>query len=202
MEGEHYDFEPQIDGSLKVEKGDTAEKLLKEYGLVVTNPNFEFKEGNKIIPKTKITSAINESKGVTAAHVIGGEKPSSENRDKYMCEECVLMSAYGLDITPKNASRFDLKNKPYLKDFVEVNSFDELDYSTGFVYMKTKNGMEHFATKYGKSNKGIEYVFSKEGTSSKPAVYTLKEAIEIHQTISGSAIETVKFYKFKPNGKK
>ncbi len=35
-----------------------------------------------------------------------------------------------------------------------------------------------------------------------PAVYTLKEAIEIHQTISGSVIEIVKFYKFKPNGKK
>lgn len=43
------EFRKDENGNLHVEKGDNAEKLKKEYGVVVTDKNFKFKEGNVIL---------------------------------------------------------------------------------------------------------------------------------------------------------
>lgn len=43
------EFRKDENGNLHVEKGDNAEKLKKEYGVVVTDKNFKFKEGNVIV---------------------------------------------------------------------------------------------------------------------------------------------------------
>jgi RHS repeat-associated protein len=47
--GMEPDFHKDENGNLHVEKGDTAEKLKKEYGLVVKDKDFKFKEGNVML---------------------------------------------------------------------------------------------------------------------------------------------------------
>jgi len=152
-----FDFEPQKDGSLKVENGDNAAKLKKGFGLVVTDPNFS----SIINPNTRMTRAINESNGNTAYDVIyDGKSLTHDDRDNYMCEECVVMGSRGQEISPENKNSVGrLDTAEYMESFEKVNSFDDLEVGKGFVRLTTESGEEHYVLRYGKSNDGTPYVF-------------------------------------------
>ena len=106
MAPELADFEPTKEGHLRVEKGDTAEKLKQQYGVVVSDKNFKFKEGNVILLDNNVTRAIDKSTGGTVEEINSGKAKFDFKNDNYICDEDAQMANNGEELTPANATKY------------------------------------------------------------------------------------------------
>lgn len=166
------DFEPTKEGNLRVEKGDTPEKLKKEYGVVVKDKDFKFKEGDVILLDNNMTRSIEASSETDGYNV---------ETDCYNCHGAAIEAVQGNEITPETAGFKDLADpfnsevKEVKKDLKEVQSADKA------VHGKTILSFgDHSAVYYGTDNGGTEYYYSKNGATAKPAVFTKEELKAIY----------------------
>jgi hypothetical protein len=194
-------FDPTKEGNLRVEKGDTPEKLKKEYGVVVTDKNFKFKEGNIILLDNNATRAIGKSNGGTVEQINTGKAKFDQNNDNYICDECAQMANAGEEITPQNASKYGQFPNPMKFDstpgYTEIKNFNNIKKNEGIVSI----GGQHTVSYYGKSNDGTIYVLSKNGRQAKPTVLPLTEVINLFNKDQNTNFTTndVKYYKKDPS---
>lgn len=178
MAPELADFEPTKEGHLRVEKGDTAEKLKKEYGVVVNDKNFKFKEGNVILLDNNVTRAIDKSTGGTVEEINSGKATFDSDNDAYVCDQGAQMANNGEELTPKNASKYGQFPDPMKFDstpgYSEVKSFGDVKKGEGIASI----GGQHTVSYYGTSNDGTVYVFSKNGLKATPTVAPLNQVIK------------------------
>ncbi len=166
MAPELADFEPTKEGHLRVEKGDTAEKLKQQYGVVVSDKNFKFKEGNVILLDNNMTRSIEKSNETDDYNV---------KTDCYNCHGAAIAALKGEEINPTTAGFKDL-NDPFSSEVKDVNKNLKEVSSESAVHGKTILSFgDHSAVYYGTSNDGTEYYFSKNGATHKPAVFTLEQ---------------------------
>jgi len=187
------DFEPTKEGNLRVEKGDTPEKLKKEYGLVLTtgkdqNGNkFDFKEGDVLVLNNNMT------RDVAQYDKSGVIEPES-------CHEAAYSAVKGLEINQNTAEVHSS-----LDGIVEglssstatnfAKSYTQASSSSDAVFGKTITVFgdgAHSAVFYGTSNDGTNYYYSKNGNGGPPTIS--KESDLVNQY--GSATY------FNPNTKK
>ncbi len=195
MAPELADFEPTKEGHLRVEKGDTAEKLKQQYGVVVSDKNFKFKEGNVILLDNNVTRAIDKSTGVTSDS--GSTKGWDDKNDSYVCDQAAQMANAGEEMTPANASKYGQFPDPMKSDstpgYSEVKNFSSVKIGEGIASI----GGQHTVSYYGTSNDGTIYVMSKDGQFFKPQVYSLQETITKFNENQGTnfTVNDVKYFK-------
>ena len=191
------DFEPTKEGHLRVEKGDTAEKLKKEYGLVVTDKNFKFKEGNIIVLDNNVTRGIAKSKGGSVDDINNGKAKFDVKNDNYICDECAQMANAGEELTPANATKYGQFPNPMKFDstpgYSQVDNFDGVKKNEGIASI----GGQHTVSFYGKSNDGTVYVLTKNGRQAKPEVQPLNQVISAFNKDQNTnfTIKDVRYYK-------
>lgn len=188
------DFEPDKNGNLIVEKGDTPEKLKQEYGVVVTNKNFEFKPGNVILLDNNMTKAIEQSDGVTVTEArAGSDKPKDNVNDMYVCDQATTMAVSGEPITAKNAqenhSGLNGTFDPRGMGMKSVSSFSGAKSGQAAADI----GGNHSVTYYGTSNNGTVYVFSKDGRF-KPEVKPLTTVLN-QMKAEGMGTTPIQYFK-------
>ncbi len=178
MAPELADFEPTKEGHLRVEKGDTAEKLKQQYGVVVSDKNFKFKEGNVILLDNNVTRAIDKSTGGTVEEINSGKAKIDREHDVYICDQAAQMANNGEEITPQNASKYGQFPDPMKLDstpgYSEVKSFGDVKNGEGIASI----GGQHTVSYYGTSNDGTVYVFTKNGQQAAPTVVSLNQVIK------------------------
>ena len=167
MAPEIADFEPTKEGNLRVEKGDTAEKLKKEYGVVVTDKNFEFKEGNVITLDNNMTRSIEKSSKTEGFDA---------KTDAYNCHGAAIATVQGKEINSETAGfKGSLFDPMTTSDDKFQSSFKEIPSTDKAVFGKTVLSFgDHSAVFYGSDNKGTDYFYSKNGTN-KPSIFTTTE---------------------------
>lgn len=191
------DFEPTKEGNLKVEKGDTPEKLKQQYGVVVTDKNFKFKEGNIIMLDNNVTRAIEKSEGGTVAEINSGKAKIDRQNDNYICDEAAQMANAGVEITPKNAEQYGQFPNPLKSDstpgYSEVKNLNGIKQGEGIISI----GGQHTVSYYGTSNNGTVSVFTKNGREAAPTVAPLNQVINEFNNNQGTNFTTkdVKYYK-------
>ena len=191
------DFEPTKEGHLRVEKGDTAEKLKKEYNLVVTDKNFEFKEGNIITLDNNVTRAIDRSNGGTVAEINSGEAKFDVKNDNYVCDQAAQMANAGVEITPTNATSYGQFPDPMKFDstpgYSEVKNLNGIKQGEGIISI----GGQHTVSYYGTSNNGTVSVFTKNGREAAPTVAPLNQVVKEFNANQGTNFtnKDVKYYK-------
>jgi len=172
------DFEPTKEGHLRVEKGDTAEKLKKEYGVEVKDKNFKFKEGNIITLDNNATRAISRSKGGTVEEIKSGKATADRKNDNYVCDQCAQMDNAGEEIIPENATKYSQFPNPGKFDstpsYSEVKSLDGVKKGEGVISI----GGQHTVSYYGSSNNGTVYVLTKNGNKAAPIVLPLNQVTQ------------------------
>lgn len=171
------DFDPTKEGHLRVEKGDNAAKLLKEYGVVVTDKNFKFKEGNVILLNNNVTRAIDKSNGGSVEDINSGKAKFDIKNDNYICDECAQMANAGEELTPANAAKYGQFPDPTKFDstpgYTQVDNFDGMKMGQGIASI----GGQHTVSYYGTNNDGTVYVTTKNGREAKPVVLPLNDVI-------------------------
>lgn len=171
------DFEPTKEGNLRVEKGDTPEKLRQQYGVAVTDKNFKFKEGNIIMLDNNMTRSITESSKT--------KELTTETDTYYNCHGAAKTVVQGEEInqqtTERKSSLFQSDTNDFATDITFKSSFKEISSVKDAKFGKTvlAFGDEHSAVFYGKDSKGTEYYYSKNGFE-KPAIYTKQELMQIY----------------------
>lgn len=189
------DFEPTKEGNLRVEKGDTPEKLKQQYGVVVTDKNFKFKEGNIIMLNNNVTRAIENSNGVTSD--TGSTKGWDDKNDSYVCDQAAQMANNGEEMNPANASKYGQFPDPTKFDstpgYSEVKSFGGVKINEGIASI----GGQHTVSYYGTSKDGTVFVMSKDGQFFKPQVYSLQQTIDKFNANQGTnfTMKDVKYFK-------
>jgi hypothetical protein len=191
------DFEPTKEGHLRVEKGDNAAKLRKEYGVAAKDKNFKFKEGNVILLDNNATRAIAKSKGGSVEDINNGNAKFDVKNDNYVCDQCAQMANNGEELTPDNASKYGQFPDPMKFEstpgYSEVGSFDNMNMGEGIASI----GGQHTVSYYSKSNDGTVYVLTKNGREAKPAVLPLTQVISDFNKNQNTnlTITDVKYYK-------
>jgi len=169
------DFEPQKNGNLRIEKGDNAAKLLKEYGLVVIDKNYKFKEGDILAVNNNITRAIHASNGGTVEEILNGKAKPDRINDNYVCDQCAQMANAGEEVTPQNATKYGQFPDPTKFDstpgYSEVKNLTGINKGMGIISI----GGQHTVSYYGTSNNGTVYVFTKNGNAAAPIVLPLNQ---------------------------
>ncbi|NDJ00136.1 RHS repeat-associated core domain-containing protein [Flavobacterium sp. LaA7.5] len=197
MQAMETDFEPTKEGHLRVEKGDNAEKLRKEYGVVVKDKDYKFKEGDIIMLDNNVTRAIDRSEGGSVKEINSGEAKIDRKNDNYICDECAQMAINGEEITPENATKYSQFPNPMkfnpTKGFIQIPDFDNLSVNGGIASI----GGEHTVSYYGKSNDGTVYVATKDGREAKPRVVPLTQVINDFNDNQNRnyTLDNVKYYK-------
>lgn len=165
------DFEPTKEGNLKVEKGDTPEKLKKEYGLVLTTGKdqnggkFDFKEGDILILNNNMKQDVAQ---YNETGVIETES----------CHEAAYSAVKGLEInaeTPAVHSSLDGIVEGLSSDTATnfAKGYTQASSSSNAVFGKTITVFgdgAHSAVFYGTSNDGTNYYYSKNGNSGAPTI--------------------------------
>ncbi len=199
----NFDFEPTKEGHLRIEKGDTPEKLKKEYGLVLTtgkdqNGNkFEFKEGNILTLDNNVTRAIDRSNGGSVEEIIAGKAKQDIKNDNYVCDDAAQMHNAGEEIAPANASKYNQFPDPSAFDstpgYTQVESLQGVKNGEGIISI----GGEHTVSYYGTSNNGTVYVFNKAGREAAPVVMPLNQVISGFNKDQGTNYtnQNLKYYK-------
>jgi len=190
-------FKPDKNGNLIVEKGDNAAKLLKKYGVTVTDKNFKFKAGNVILLNNNVTKAIGKSKGGSLKDIKNGKAKSDPAHDNYECDECAQMAVNREEIIPANASKYQQFPNPMkvnsTEGFTQISNFDNLEMNGGIASI----GGLHTVSYYSTSNDGTVYVTSKDGRQAKPRVASLTEIINDFNNDQNTnfTLEDVRYYK-------
>lgn len=165
------DFEPTKEGNLKVEKGDTPEKLKKEYGLVLSTGKdqnggkFDFKEGDILVLDNNMTQDIAEYKKT-------GEIESES------CHEAAYSAVKGLEINENTAavhSSLDGIVEGLSSDTATnfAKSYTQASSASDATFGKTITVFgdgAHSAVFYGTSNDGTNYYYSKNGNGGPPTI--------------------------------
>ena len=191
------DFEPDKNGNLIVEKGDNAQKLKSEYGVVMKDKNFKFKEGSKIALNNNVTRATKRSEGGTVEEINSGKAKPDRTNDNYICDEGAQMANNGEEITPQNAEKYGQFPDPMRSDstpgYSEVKSLNGIKKDEGILSI----GGQHTVSYYGTSNNGTVYVFTKNGREASPTVATLNQVIKDFNNNQNTnfTIKDVKYYK-------
>lgn len=191
------DFEPTKEGNLRVEKGDTPEKLKQQYGVVVTDKNFKFKEGNIIMLDNNVTRAIDRSNGGTVDEINSGKAKADRVNDNYICDEGAQMANNGEEITPANASKYGQIPDPMKFDstpgYTEVKSLNGIKKDEGLISI----GGQHTVSYYGTSKNGTVYVFTKNGREAAPTVTSLNQVVKDFNKDQGTNFtnKDVRYYK-------
>lgn len=165
------DFEPTKEGNLKVEKGDTPEKLKKEYGLVLktgkdqNGGKFDFKEGDVLVLDNNMTRDV-------AQYNKTGEIETES------CHEAAYSAVKGLEINQNTAEVHSS-----LDGIVEGLSSDAAtDFAKGYTKASSSSDATfgktitvfgdgaHSAVFYGTSNNGTNYYYSKNGNGGPPTI--------------------------------
>jgi hypothetical protein len=117
---------------------DEAEKMINDQDLLRSTVYAEIGvlENQTLEVDNNIKREINNSKGITIAEAKAGKKGVSST-DSYYCDQGAQMAVNGDEINPKNATNYSQFFPPHMKDFKQVDSFDNVPFNQGIALIGT-----------------------------------------------------------------